>query len=413
MAKTTLTTLAIQNSKPARQGGVKVRTEIPDGGCKGLYLVVQPSGARSWAVRYRHAGQSRKMTLGDCIVLGKGEPDPGNGALTLASARKACTDALHRLAMGFDPAAEKLAQQKEKATTIAESFQAVAEGCFERAEQLRSASQQLANLRRLAFPVLGARPIASIRRSDIVRLLDTIQAENGPVMADAILSTISKVLNDHARRTDDFMTPLVRGMRRSNTKERARDRILSDAEIKALWKATEGKTGFALLFRFLLLTGARREEALACPKSEIDGTTWTLPAARNKAKQQLARPLSKAAQAVLASATRNCPGSTYVFTTSGNYPLGSIARRKRELDEASGVTGWTIHDVRRTARSLLARAGVLEEVAERCLGHAVTGVRGTYNRHDYQAEMLVAYEKLSTLIEHITDPKENVIPLAR
>jgi integrase len=268
-------------------------------------------------------------------------------------------------------------------------------------------------LRRLAFPGLGARPVASIRRGDIVRLLDSIEAENGPVMADAILSTISKVLRDHARRTDDYVPVIVPGMRRSSTKERARDRILTEAEIRALWKATDRQDPFALLCRFLLLTAARREEACRMPWSEIDGgTTWTLPATRNKTKQVLVRPLSKAAQEVLASVT-SIAGSTYVFTTSGNYPLGSIARRKRELDEASGVTGWTVHDLRRTARSLLAKAGVPEEHAERCLGHAVTGVKGTYNRHDYQAEMLVAYEKLATLIEHITNPQPNVIPLAR
>jgi integrase len=412
MAKT-LTALQVQNSKPARQGGVKVRAEYPDGGCKGLYLVVQPSGARSWAVRYRYAGQPRKLTLGNAIVLGAGEPDPGNGALTLAAARKAASDALHRVAQGFDPGAEKLAQQKEKATTIAESFQAVAEDCFKReAKKLRSAPRQLANLARLAFPVLGARPVASIRRSDIVRLLDSIEAENGPVMADAILSTISKVLNDHARRTDDFANPLVRGMRRSSTKERARDRILSDPEITAVWKATESKDPFALLCRFLLLTGARREEACRLPWSEIDGTVWTLPAARNKAKQALVRPLSKAAQAVLDSAARST-GSSYVFTTSGNYPLGSIYRRKAELDAACGVTGWTLHDLRRTARSLLARAGVPSEHAERCLGHVLPGIQSTYNRHSYESEMLVAYEKLATLIEHITNPQPNVVPLAR
>jgi integrase len=412
MAKV-LKALTVQNDKPASQGGVKVRTEIPDGGCKGLYLVVQPSGARSWAVRYRYAGQPRKLTLGAAIALAPGEPDPGNGALTLASARKAATDALHRLAMGFDPAFEKLAKEKEKATTIVESFQAVATDCFKReAKKLRSAPRQLANLARLVFPVLGPRPVASIRRSDIVRLLDSIESENGPVMADAVLSTISKVLNDHARRTDDFANPLVRGMRRSNTKERARDRILSDAEIAALWKATESKDPFALLCRFLLLTSARREEAVACPWSEIDGTVWTLPAARNKAKAALVRPLSKAAQAVLDSAARST-GSSYVFTTSGNYPLGSIYRRKRELDAACGVTGWTLHDLRRTARSLLARAGVPSEHAERCLGHVLPGIQSTYNRHTYESEMLAAYEKLATLIEHITNPQPNVIPLAR
>src|SRR2546426_1023985 len=168
MAKT-LPPLSVQNAKPRRRDGNPTLTEISDAGCRALRLVVHPTGHKSWIVRYRHAGKSRKMTLGAAIVMRPGEADPPN-ALTLAAARKQATDALHRLAQGYDPAVEKRAAQQP---ANVETFAAVAEACFAReVKRLRSADRLLHELRRLAFPTLGNKPITSIRRSDVVKLLD-------------------------------------------------------------------------------------------------------------------------------------------------------------------------------------------------------------------------------------------------
>jgi integrase len=90
-----------------------------------------------------------------------------------------------------------------------------------------------------------------------------------------------------------------------------------------------------------------------------------------------------------------------------------MARRKAELDKGSGVTDWTLHDLRRTARSLMSRAKVISEHAERCLGHRIPGIEGIYNRYPYRDEMLIAYEKLATLISQIVDPQPNVVAMAR
>jgi integrase len=136
-----------------------------------------------------------------------------------------------------------------------------------------------------------------------------------------------------------------------------------------------------------------------------------LPASRNKTKNDLTRPLSAAALAVLSKVPR-IAGSDFVFSAGGRR-LGGMTRRKREIDEASGVTGWMLHDLRRTARSLMSRAGVPSEHAERTLGHTIRGVEGVYDRHSYRAEMLIAYEKLATLIGQIVDPQPNVIAMAR
>ena len=114
--------------------------------------------------------------------------------------------------------------------------------------------------------------------------------------------------------------------------------------------------------------------------------------------------------AILAKTPR-IAGSDFVFTADGRR-LGGMTHRKAEIDKASGVTNWTIHDLRRTARSLMSRAGVSSDHAERCLGHVIGGVAGVYDRHRYSDEMLLAYEKLATLIEHIVNPVANVVPLA-
>jgi integrase len=164
--------------------------------------------------------------------------------------------------------------------------------------------------------------------------------------------------------------------------------------------------------RFLLLTGARRNEARRLPWSEIAGADWKLPGARNKVKADLTRPLSKAAQAVLQSLP-GIDGGPLVFTGDGRRPM-SLAKPKAVFDAVCGVTDWTLHDLRRTARTLMSRAGVSADTGERCLGHVIGGVRGVYDKHAYHAEMAHAFEALAAQIDRIVNPPANVVtPLRR
>src|SRR5205085_10987030 len=104
----------------------------------------------------------------------------------------------------------------------------------------------------------------------------------------------------------------------------------------------------------------------------------------------------------------------YLFTTNGRAPIGGLSKFKRNLDQACGVTGWTLHDLRRTARSLMSRAGVPSDHAERCLGHVLAGVRGTYDRHEYHGEKLRAFEALAALVERIVSGAQaGVVQLGR
>jgi integrase len=373
------------------------RYEQPAG--NGLYVVVQPSGAKSFALRYRFGGKTRKLTL--------------SGGLTLAAARKAAADALFEVEQGRDPGIAPQQQKQQKCLADAETFAAVtAEYLRREGRGLRSVERRRRTLDRHVIPVLGDRPIGDIKRSEIVRLLDQVEEGAGPSAADDVLAFVRKICNWHATRSDDFRTPIIRGMARTKPKERARSRILSDDELRAVWTTAAGQPGaYAALIRVLLLTAGRRNECRAMTWAEIDRTDWTLPAARNKTKVDLVRPLSDAALALLRQMPR-IDGGPYVFTNDGQVPIGGLARLKAKFDKACGVTGWTLHDLRRTARSLMSRAGVSADHAERCLGHVIGGVRSTYDRHEYYVEKAKAYDALAALIERIVDPRDNVAELA-
>jgi integrase len=279
-------------------------------------------------------------------------------------------------------------------------------------DKLRSFAVRKRTLEQMVYPEIGDVPLATLRRSHIVKLLDKIQDENGDRAADLALAYVRKIFAWHASRVDDFSSPIVRGMGRYDSKARERSRVLDDDEISSLWRATETPRPFNALIRFLLLTGARRNEARRLPWAEIQGTNWKLPAARNKVGVDLVRPLSHAAMDVLTGLPR-IDGGMLVFTTDGTRPM-SLAKPKAALDAATGVTGWRLHDLRRTARTLMSRSGIAPDTAERCLGHVIGGVRAVYDKHQYHAEMARAFEALAAQIDRIVNPPASVVvPLRR
>ena len=375
-----LTAIAIERLKPR-----PYRYEIGDPGAQGLRVLVTPSGHKSFVLRYRFNKRPQKLTIGPVLI-------------GLAAARAEAAKAVLALAQGNDPAAAKRAIKEEQRLAVSASvdtFKAVSERLLQlEGHKLRTAKVRRQRLERLVYPEIGHRPVIEIRRSEVVRLLDKIEANNGPAMAHAVLAIIRRTLSWFSARSDDYANPLaVRGLGRVNAKERARDRVLDDTEIKALWKAADAFEGPEGKFvQFLLATACRRSEAAGLRFEELTGSDWTLPSARNKVAKVLVRPLSALALKIIDTTPRF--SSEFVFST-GTRPLAAFSRFKRRLDEASGVSNWTLHDLRRTSRSLLARAGVTSEVAERCLGHVLGGVEGTYNRHTYAVEMRRAYEMLS------------------
>jgi len=252
-------------------------------------------------------------------------------------------------------------------------------------------------------------PISDLKRRHVIDLLDKVEDENGPVAATRTLGYLRSALNTWAQRDEDFVVPIVRGMARSSTAARARTRILSDDEIRALWPAFGAAGNFGAACKFSLLTAARRSEAAGMPWAELEGDTWIIPPGRYKTKREHVLPLSPAALAIVEAQPRT---GKLVFPGEGGRHLTRGSSNKTTLDKRlPEIASWTIHDLRRTARSLMSRAGVSSDHAERVLGHVIPGVAGTYDRHSYLDQKRDALQRLAAMIERILSPADNVIPL--
>jgi integrase len=375
-------------------------------------LRVTKAGHKSYLIQYRagargRAGGIRKLTIGPA----------GKKGIALDVAKTEARKLFGQVAAGRDPLTEQRAAAAHAANTlraVVENYFAVECGMerdengkavFPRSDdgkaKLRSAPQRLQTFERLVYPKLGSMPIADIRRSHIVKLCDHIADENGPVMADRTLAYLRKALNWHAIRNDEYASPVVKGMMRANGRQR--ERVLNDDELRAVWLAADNAGMFGAMVKFVLQTTARRDEAAKLCREEIAGSDWTLPAKRNKTRVDLIRPLPKVVQDLLA-ATPKFKGCRYVFTNDGVTAIGGHGKFKAALQKASGTSGWTLHDLRRTARSLMSRAGVPSDHAEHVLGHLLPGMRRVYDRHKYYDEKRRALEKLASIISSIVTP---------
>ena len=392
MGSRRLTDIAVRNLRPKSN-----RYELPDPGARGLYVVVQPSGKTSFAVRYRYAGVPKKLTL--------------QAGVSLAVARKMAADAMHELAQGRDPSEAAKAKKAKAATAAVNTVEAICTEYMAReGHKLRSAADRAALLRRHVFPALGSRPINSLKRSDIVRLLDKIEDNSGACAANMALAITRRIFGWHETRDDTFRSPIIKGMSRYSGAEHARARVLDDDEVRAVWAAADAAGYFGSFIKFLLLTAARRSEASDLTFPEVTDGVWVLPASRNKTKTELARPLSKAALAIVEAQPRL---GDFVFSFDGRRPVAH-GRAKKTLQRHANIADWRLHDLRRTSRTLMSRAGVNSDIAERCLGHVIPGIRQVYDRHAYLPEMTHAFEALAAQIERIVHPPAgSVLPMRR
>jgi integrase len=357
------------------------QTDYFDEQTTGLALRVSRSGRKTWTFHYGPANARVRMTLGTYP------------ATSLAAARTAADVARGNVEAGNDPRV-RLATDG--------TLRSVCEQYLKRdGAKLRTVEWREAQLERLVYPTLGARPIGEIRRSDIAKLLDGIEDRNGAVMADRTLAVVRRVFNWYAARSDDFISPIVRGMARTKGKDRARERTLTDAELRAIWNATAGGAPFDRYIRFTLLTATRRSESARLHQREIDPSgDWIIPARRYKTKVDHLVPLSAPAIELMGGAR------PFAFSTNGGKTaLCGFSKFKAALNTASGVTDWRIHDLRRTARTLMSRAGVPTDHAERCLGHTLGAMRGVYDKFAYRAEKLAAFEALAAQIKQLLEDK--------
>jgi integrase len=380
-----LTAKAIENIKPTAQ-----RREIPDPGCAGLYLVVQPSGRKSWAVRYRFAGKPRKLTLA--------------GFTDLADARAAAVEALKAVRNGTDPAQDRVVPGNGNTVRV------LAADFLKRyvaKKRDKTIGQYSYIINTILLPAWGGRNVRDIRKRDIVELLDTV-AETRPVLANRTLAVVSKLFRWMAERDIVEASP-VTGVR-APADEVARDRVLSDQEIRSLWAALDNLRSkrLAACLRVLALTGQRRSEVAEMRRSELTPDGWLIPASRTKAGREHLVPL---------------PARVLELLPIGDDELvfgrfGSFSRPKLKIDALmKPAAPWRIHDLRRTAASGMARLGIWPDIVERVLNHATgSRVARIYNRHTYHAEKAHALAAWADYVFALTSDElitTNVVPMRR
>ena len=296
----------------------------------------------------------------------------------------------------------------------AETFGAVVETWRKRHVEkngLRSADEINRLLDRHVLPGWGDRAMTAIRKSDIAALLDHVEDDHGARQADYVLNVVRNIMNWHASRSDDFNPPIVRGMRRQSRHAQRRSRVLDDDELRAIWRVAENAGAFGAVVRILLLTAQRRERVLSMKHAEIDATgTWTIPKEPREKDNAGVLALPDSAIAVLRAQPRFA-GNPFIFAGRTKGPISGMSKFKARLDAASGVSEWTLHDLRRTARSLMSRAGVPAEHAERVMGHVIGGVEGVYDRHSYANEKAAALAKLAALMDDIVSPRDKVVAI--
>jgi integrase len=372
------------------------RYALPDPELRGHYVRVMPSGAKSFVAVTTNPNRKQVWT-----TIGPAD------AMSIAQARARARDVLNRVRAGL-PALE----------AKAETFADVAANWIRRHVEpkgLRSAPEIRRLLDRHILPEWREREFIAIRRSDVAALLDRVEDDHGARQADYVLNVARSIMNWYAARHDDYTPPIVRGMRRQNPHAQARARILDDGELRAIWKAAEAAGTFGAILRLCLLTAQRSRKVASMRWADVslDGE-WRIPAAAREKGTAGALVLQEAALAIVGKQPR-LGSNPHVFAGRGSGPFRGFSATKATFDAKlpPGMPSWVVHDLRRTARSLMARAGVRPDIAERVMGHAIPGIEGVYDRHSYRDEKADALRRLAALIDGIVNPRDKVVPMAK
>ncbi len=423
MAKTSITKTVVDAARPGTSDYF-----LWDDKLAGFGLKVTPAGGKVYVFQYRVARPGfAASTPAKRYTIGK------HGAYTPDAARKRAKELAAMVAGGTDPkaleaeqhqAAERARAEQETARKLADElvFNKLADKWldhYENEKRRRPSSVALAELvvRSYLKPVLGTTAAPHISRADLQLVLDAVPkskiAMRRSVYAYSSILFGWMVKNDHIERNPllQIEKPIA---------PPSRDRVLDDAEIKAVWQGAEKLAQpFGSFIRLLLLTMQRRSEVAKLNWIELNRTEqlWTIPAERSKNKQVHLVPLSEPVIAELDTLAGgpSWPKAGYVLTTTGKSPIGSISKIKAALDkkvaESEFEIGlWRLHDLRRTGATVLQRLGVRFEVTEAILNHvsgARSGVAGIYQRHNWKAEKKAALEDYAAFLKELFAQKED------
>ena len=374
-----------------------------DAAYPGFGVKVTPKGRKVFIVLYRTGGAGshlRKYTIGPY------------GRVTLHQARVAAQRVLAAKLDGRDPAAEK---REAKRRVVADLVEDLLETFItQRLSQNRSAAETSRLLRREVGKPWGGRSVHAISKRDVVQVVSAIVQRGAPGAANKTLKSLKTFLRWCVGQAVLDQSP-AEGVPLP-TKEVARDRVLNDTELTQVILAARKIGGpYGAIVELLALTGQRREEVASLHWDELDLTQriWTIPKTRTKNAKAHVVQLSRQALAVLKHGDER---GSIVFTLLGTKPFQDFARAKRRLDRLSGVTGWRLHDLRRTCVSGMARLGVAPHVADKILNHqagTISGVAAVYQRHEFLAERRTALEEWGAhidqlLSDNLTSPRSHL-----
>lgn len=347
----------------------------PDGKIPGFGVRVTASGVKSFYLAYRHLGQSRRLNLGRYP------------ATSLQKARGKAFAALSELEEGRDPSGDR----GTKAEGFAAALDAFVTTHCQRHNRASTAAETERLLRVYFLLAWQRRSVESITKADVAAALEPVMKRGSIGAARHAFAALRKLFNWMVEQGMLETSPCA-GMKAPG-KAGSRDRVLTDDELKTIW-ASAFAIGypFGPIVQLLMLTAQRRGEVVGMMWDDIDFAkgVWTIPGERTKNSKPHAVPLTDSAIAILKSAPRTF--SPYVFPARGkpHQPYSGYSKGKRELDATAGLHDWTLHDLRRTAATGMARLGVAPHVVERVLNHVsgtFAGVAGIYNRFRYEDEM--------------------------
>jgi integrase len=391
----------------------------------GLFLSFRANFANPvWRFRYRFKGKPRVMNLGSYAVL------------SLADARKTAKELRARVALGYDVATEKQERKAEAAAKIeavknAATVAKLADEYFERMILGRWKHPNIVRSRidKDIKPSIGHLRVEDVKPLHIDAMLQKIVKRGAPTIANDVLRWSKRIFDYGIKRHMLQYNPASAfDLADAGGKEEARERALTREELASLFEAMRTAPGFSrenlLTIKLLLMLAVRKGELTGARWEEfdLDNAVWYLPAERTKTETAIDIPLPAPAVEALRELRGLACGAAWVLPARKaqdrmlphiheNTLNVALAKVKKAMPD---VPPFTIHDLRRTARTHLAALGVDPHIAERCLNHKIKGVEGVYNRHDYYEERRDALERLAALLESCEQGKDwNVTPIRR
>jgi len=362
------------------------REDFRDRGTRGLQLRSSPSGVKTFSFVFRLGSKMGRATLGR-------HPD-----VDLKFARTKADEFRKLVSQGIDPRSEKRTKRRLQEMTVElmvhEFIQTYAK------PKNSSWKQAESNLRLYLSNFYGTQPISEVTRADIHQVLDDLIARDKQTAANRALAHIRKFFGWLVER--GYLNHSPADHIKPRHKESERDRVLSDAEIKASWDAAEAMSGpYSAWLKLLLLCGQRRVETASMRRSQIIDGSWHLSATDTKNKQPHIIPLPNQAQRLIDQLIEKEGNFLIKSGRNGDRPVNGFSKAKLQMDRLSGVENWKFHDLRRTVATNLTKLGIDRLILQKIINHSERGVTQIYDRYSYMDEKREALQKWADRLDDI------------